>query len=628
MSSQPTVVEQLVTKTSINVQPSAFELFSYPVDENAISPLIPVPQVNHLTVLAQKDIFRDTWPKLSDKGRQEFPRFAKLYIDIKSPNLPNFLGAQRTVLSGLKLRRWEYELSTYHDKEICFFLRYGWPVGYHLACPPVSVAINHASAIPHDSHIRHYVETELGHNAIVGPFSSLPFTPWTRLSPLMTRPKRDSENRRVIVDMSFPEGQAVNDGINIASIYGKDTTYTLPSVQDLAALIQQSHTTAWLWKADLARAYRQLRVDPIDTPLLGFGVGSQIFLDLCPSFGCRSSSGACQRVSAALVYIMATKGYKVLAFLDDFAGIEDSHEKASRAFYAFTNLADALGLALAHDKCQSPTTVMQWLGYNINSREMSIAIPSDKLNQVLQECKIWMNKSRASRTMIQSLIGKLVHLANCVRHARKFTGRILSTLRLMNEQNRTWTTLNRDFKADIAWFLAYAEQANGLSLISPIKDFVIIECDSSLDGGGGNSSSLFYKWKYTPEHKKRFPSIHMLEAVNLLIAYRTLCPTSGTAGKCIVLVTDNLGSRYALASGRTKDPVLGACARELWLAAATADHEIEIRHKEGALIPLADALSRSYSDPAKRALALELATKMGLSEIRPKLSGYLFVNDL
>lgn len=103
----------------------------------------------------------------------------------------------------------------------------------------------------------------------------------------MTRPKRESTKRRVIVDMSFPDGQAVNDGINISSIYGRDTTYTLPSIQDLAALVRQSKTSAWLWKADLARAYRQLRIDPIDTPLLSFAVNSHTFIDLCPSFGCR-----------------------------------------------------------------------------------------------------------------------------------------------------------------------------------------------------------------------------------------------------------------------------------------------------------------------------------------------------
>lgn len=614
--------QPLVLRLPVNCEHSAIHNY------NSVDPSIPVPKVDPDIVAAQQLIFKESWPTLTSEARQSFPQFADLYDAVKSFNLPNFLGAKRTVPSALNLTNWEKELSSYHDKEICHFLRFGWPVGYHLQQPPVSAPENHPSARNYARHVHQYIETELSHSAIVGPFKSVPFTPWTRLSPLMTRPKRDSDKRRVIVDMSFPDGEAVNDGINITSIYGRDTTYTLPSVQDLAALIQKAPTTPWLWKADLARAYRQLRVDPIDTPLLGFGIESDTYLDLCPSFGCRSSSGACQRVSAAVVFIMAKKGFTTLAFLDDFAGCEHSEERATHADNAFIELAANLGLQLALDKCQPPSTTMQWLGYIINTQLMYIAIPSDRLEQVLQQCRAWLTKRRASRTSIQSLTGKLVHLANCVRHARKFTSRILTTLRSMNKSDRNWTTIGQEFKADIQWFVAYSEAANGISLITPVKEVIYIECDSSLEGGGGNSATNFYKWKYPSTHTDKYPSIHMLEAINLLIAYRTLRPMTGIAGKCVVIATDNMASHFALMTGRTRDPVLGACARELWLEAAKADHEIEIVHKEGTMIPLADALSRYYSDPAKRALAVKLTADLNLLELDPILSDYVFFNDI
>lgn len=85
----------------------------------------------------------------------------------------------------------------------------------------------------------------------------------------MTRPKRDSKVRRVIVDMSYPPGQGVNNGINICDYYGKNITYTLPTIKDLINRLQACGKGALVWKADLARAYRQLRVDPLDSPLLG-----------------------------------------------------------------------------------------------------------------------------------------------------------------------------------------------------------------------------------------------------------------------------------------------------------------------------------------------------------------------
>lgn len=325
---------------------------------------------------------------------------------------------------------------------------------------------------------------------------------------------------------------------------------------------------------------------------------------------------------------MGKKGFSILAFLDDFAGCEETREAATHAYNTFLEVTSALGLQLALEKCQAPSTKMQWLGYNINSQLMYIAIPPDRLQQVLHECQEWLTKERATHTSIQSLVGKLVHLANCVRHARKFTSRILATLRSMNDSGKDWTTLGQEFKLDIQWFLAYSETANGVSPLTPAKEIIYIECDSSLEGGGGNSLTHYYKWKYPRTHTDKYPSIHMLEAVNLLIAYRTLCPTSGTAGKCVIIATDNLASHFALLTGRTRDSVLGVCARELWLEAARKDHDIEIIHKEGTAIPLADALSRFYTDPAKAALALELTADLALAELAPVLTGYVFFNHI
>lgn len=98
----------------------------------------------------------------------------------------------------------------------------------------------------------------------------------------MTRPKKESEERRVIVDLSFPPGEGVNAGIDIKDFFGKDITYTLPSIGDLITRLQISGRGAYIWKADLARAYRQMRVDPLDTPLLGMKVNGKYYLDLCP----------------------------------------------------------------------------------------------------------------------------------------------------------------------------------------------------------------------------------------------------------------------------------------------------------------------------------------------------------
>jgi hypothetical protein len=50
--------------------------------------------------------------------------------------------------------------------------------------------------------------------AIIGPFEKNPFNCSLKISPLNTVTKKDSIERRVILDLSFPEGQSVNEFIS------------------------------------------------------------------------------------------------------------------------------------------------------------------------------------------------------------------------------------------------------------------------------------------------------------------------------------------------------------------------------------------------------------------------------
>lgn len=570
----------------------------------------------------QEDIIKTVWPITTMEARKAHPEFCKIYELIKAKASPNFCGAHIPVESGLNCDAWDEALSQYHDNEICQYFRYGWPIGYHKSSPPKSVSDNHPSALQHPEHVKEFIKIELGFKALVGPFEEPPFTPWTRCSPVMTRPKKDSLLRRVIVDLTFPAGEGVNDGINILDYYGKDITYTLPSLGDLVSRLQICGRGALVWKSDLARAYRQLRADPIDTPLLGIKVDGLYYLDLCPPFSCKTSSAACQRMANAVVFLMRQAGFFTLAYLDDFGGCESDHQTATRSYAHFNELTQRLGLQLASHKCLPPTTNIEWLGYSINTNEMSVAVPTSKLLEVVAECHRWEGRKRARKKHIQSLAGRLIYLTNCITPARKFVARILATLRAMGD--REWTSLSHDFHLDLLWFIKYAELSNGVFYYTPQRVEIEIRCDSSLTGGGGVSLKYCYSWKYPDQHRNRFPYIHHLEAVNLLVAYSTLAPLVAQPGALLVISTDNISSSFALETGRTRDPVFASCSRELWLKALTHNHLVTIRHKAGALIPMADALSRQHYDHHKAAFVQQEIQRSNLILIYPCLDSYEF----
>lgn len=146
-------------------------------------------------------------------------------------------------------------------------------------------------------------------------------------------------------------------------------------------------------------------------------------------------------------------------------------------------------------------------------------------------------------------------------------------------------------------------------------------------GGGGHSSTSFYSWKFDKQLLDKYSTIHRLEAINLLIAYKTLAPQHHNRNLTVILLTDNMASSHALSSGKSKDAVLAACSRQMWLEAACRGQTFIIRHKPGIDIPLADALSRSYDDPAKARFVRDETTRRGLSRVKPILDGYAFFDS-
>ena len=193
--------------------------------------------------------------------------------------------------------------------------------------------------------------------ALTGPFSGPPVI-YFHASPLMRRPKKDSARRYVIVDLSWPEGASANDGIQNVWYLNGPATIRLPTVDYMEQRLLQLGPGAFLYKTDLARGYRQLRVDPLDWPLLGFIHEGRWFMDICPTFGLRTSALFMQRTSEAICYIHAKAGFYSRPYLVDFGGAERTQAEAATALQNI--MRDLEEQEAVHKACW-PTDSLGWV---------------------------------------------------------------------------------------------------------------------------------------------------------------------------------------------------------------------------------------------------------------------------
>ena len=80
------------------------------------------------------------------------------------------------------------------------------------------------------------------------------------MSPLNTVPKSDVE-RRIIADLSWPEGSSLNDAISKTQYLGQEIELHYFTIEDLSDLVSELGRGAVIYKRDLKKAYRQIPVE-------------------------------------------------------------------------------------------------------------------------------------------------------------------------------------------------------------------------------------------------------------------------------------------------------------------------------------------------------------------------------
>ena len=275
--------------------------------------------------------------------------YIKAHDVIVKSGIPNFKGAKISVPTRLKLDEWSLRLNDYSDSGIIDLLTYGFPMGYSGKDLPVCEVKNHQGATDHAGFIDRYIQKEIEGGLILGPFDNNPLCLPLTISPLNSVPKKDSLERRVICDFSYPQGTAVNDGISKEMYLGDPVELVYPTVDSLALKLKQMGKGCHIFKKDLKKAYRQFNVDPGDIHLTGYCWSDRVFIDLALVMGSRSSAFLCQRVTNAVVHMAGNLNIFMLNYLDDLcvvSTVKNSQEK----FIKVTNLLETLGLSESEEK--------------------------------------------------------------------------------------------------------------------------------------------------------------------------------------------------------------------------------------------------------------------------------------
>ena len=344
---------------------------------------------------------------------------------------------------------------------------------------------------------------------------------------------------------------------------------------------------------DIKQAYRNIPVHPQDRLLLGMRWEESISVDAALPFGLRSAPLIFSAVGDALQWVMESMGAKWVAhYIDDFVtiGAPDSPECSDNA-QIMQAACERVGFPVEPEKSEGPATTISFLGVELDSRMLEIRLPKEKLDRLRAELKEWRGRKACRKRELLSLIGSLSHACKAVRAGRSFLRRLID-LSTVVEKLDHYVRLSREARADIEWWVQYAEAWNGTSMMQSVQEAppaAVVTSDAS--GNWGCGAYCGTNW-FMLEWLGLFSGCHITveELVPIVVAAMVWGPS--WRGKTILARCDNIAVVAIVNHGSSKNAEAMQLMRCLSFIAATFDFRLVATHIRGRDNILADALSR------------------------------------
>ena len=494
----------------------------------------------------------------------------------------------------MKLAAWSHHLVQHPDKEFVRYIMEGLCFGFRLGFDHVRYSCvrargNMASTRQDSNLVSSYLDEERSLGRVIGPLDIEAF-PIVQCSPMGLVPKGSSGKWRLIVDLSSPEGSSVNDGIDPTLCSLEYVT-----VDVVAKVAVQLGKGAFLSKVDIRSAYRTIPVHPDDRFLLGMCWEGRLFVDTVLPFGLRSAPKIFTAVADAVEWIARANGVgHLFHYLDDFLLVsEPSVHVGLPQLSTLLRIFDTLGLPVAEEKLEGPSTVVTFLGIEVDTVAMELRLPQRKVSELKILVKEWLGRHSCRKKELQSLVGKLQHACRVVKPGRSFLQRVIELLAAV-KRDFHHVRLNASFRSDLVWWDTFLEGWNETSFLTDRRDEHSARFQLYSDASGGfgcgahwNSEWLQFEW---PEGWGG-RNITLKEIVPVVFA----CATWGSSwrGALVTAHIDNTAAVAILNSGYSKEGQIMHLVRCLFFIMAHFQFSLVARHIPGSQNKLADAISRN-----------------------------------
>lgn len=264
----------------------------------------------------------------------------------------------------------------------------------------------------------------------------------------------------------------------------------------------------------------------------------------------------------------------------------------------FRKICFHFGVPIAEEKTIGPSPIITFLGLEINTLEMVIKIPQDKLNEVKSKLHEILGKKKVTLRELQSLVGSLNFCARAIPPARAFNRRFCDAMRGIAHPGH-FIRVSSEMKEDVLMWLSFIEKFNGSNSFgifdwlsnADIKLFTDSAGNPELGCGLYLSGRwTFFPWPSSWKHLDIMSDITFLELVPIVLSVFIF--GNELSNKKILFYTDNISLVSILNQKTSKSKRVMRLIRPFVLYTMLHNIQFKSIHIEGRLNRIADSISR------------------------------------
>lgn len=322
------------------------------------------------------------------------------------------------------------------------------------------------------------------------------------LSPIFLRPKKNGEYRMIL------NLKKLNESIQFYH-------FKMDTFESAIKLIKPD---CYMASIDARHAYYMVPIAEAQQIKLRFVFQNKIYQYVCLPNGISCAPRQYTKLMKPVYATLRQLGHSNSGFIDDSLLVSDTYIECKQNVTDTVHIMTELGFITHQNKSVlEPTKSITFLGNNIHSEDMTVTLPEDKVNLIVQECLSLHCKHAEVIRKVARILGLLVSTFSAVQygslHYRKREKAKILALQSSKGDYNASMTITHDMKNELMWWIK--ELPTQKRMIDHGNADFLITTDASLEGWGAVFQNQTIGGRWTEQESQNHINVLEMMAVRL-----------------------------------------------------------------------------------------------------------------